>query len=148
MLPKSFFPCFAPLPRVSVVGTPSSNSRAWLGKLKSTQWTQVPRGASGSSQMRARLLVPSGGSDHFNGGDRSSPSPVYCLGMVAPGWKAVLVTSMDMEEPPDCVSFAGRLHPKPRKRQVKENISRMDNLGIANQPSHQRVRTGARLMEM
>src|SRR6516225_6028061 len=135
MLPKSFFPCFAPLPRVSVVGTPSSNSRAWLGKLKSTQWTQVPRGASGSSQMRARLLVPSGGSDHFNGGDRSSPSPVYCLGMVAPGWKAVLVTSMDMEEPPDCVSFEGRLHPKPRMRQG-ESQHQQDGQPPHNKPTY------------
>src|ERR1022692_674618 len=99
MLPKSFLPCFAPLPSVAVVGTPSSNSRAWAGKLKRTQWTQVPRGASGSSQIRAMLLVPEGGSDQRKGGDRSAPSPVYCFGMVSPALNAVLVTSMDIEEP-------------------------------------------------
>ena len=69
MLPKSFLPCFAPEASVAVVGTSSSNSRVWGGKLKRTQWTQVPRGASGSSQIRAMLLVPEGGSDQRNGGD-------------------------------------------------------------------------------
>jgi hypothetical protein len=64
-------PLLPPLPRVSVVGTPSSSSRVWAGRLKRTQWTQVPRGASGSSQIRARLLVPEGGSDQPNGGDPS-----------------------------------------------------------------------------
>src|SRR5271166_5363156 len=113
MLPKSFFLCFAPLPRVSVVGTPSSNCRVWAGKLKRTQWTQVPRGASGSSQISARLFVPEGGSDQRNGGDRSAPSPVNCFGMVAPDWNAVLASSMDMRESPDCVSLDGGLHPKP-----------------------------------
>src|SRR6516162_7703393 len=117
MFPKSFLPCFAPLSRVSVVGTPSDNSRVWAGRLKRTQWTQVPRGASGSSQISARLLVPEGGSDQPNGGDRSAPSPVYCFGMVPPGWNALLVSSMDMAESPDCVSLDGRLHPKPRMRQ-------------------------------
>src|SRR6516165_8657123 len=137
MLPKSFLPCFAPVGSVSVVGTPSSSSRVWAGKLKRTQWTQVPRGASGSSQIRARLLVPGGGSDQPNGGDRSAPSPVYCFGMAAPGWNALLVSSMDMGDSPGCVSLDGRLHPKPRTRQGKANISRMDNLPIANQPTRQ-----------
>src|SRR5271165_914817 len=113
MLPKSFLPCFAPEGSV-VVGTPSSNSRVWGGKLKRTQWTQVPRGASGSSQIRARLFVPEGGSDQRNGGDRSAPSPVYCFGMVAPGWNAVLVISMDIGESPFFVSFDEGLHPRPR----------------------------------
>jgi len=45
---------------VAVVGTPSSNSRAVSGKLKRTQWTHVPRGASGSA-IRGWPLQESGG---------------------------------------------------------------------------------------
>src|SRR5205085_6419104 len=116
---KSFLPCFAPLARVSVVGIPSSGSRVWLGRLERTQWTHVPRGASGSSQIRARLLVPDGGSDQPNGGERSAPSPECFFGMVAPDWNAVLVSSMDIEESPVCVSFDGRVQPKHGKWQGK-----------------------------
>src|ERR1700676_3484434 len=105
MFSKSFLPFFAPERSVAVVGTFSSNSRVWGGKLKRTQWTQVPRGASGSSQIRARLFVPKGGSDQRNGGDRSAPSPVYRFGMVIPGSNAVLEISMDIGESPDRVSF-------------------------------------------
>src|ERR1019366_4035143 len=128
MLPKSFFPCFAPLPSVAIVGTPSSNSRVGGGRLKRTQRTQVPRGASGSSQIRAMLLVPVGGSDQRNAGDRFAPSPVYCFGMVAPCWNAVLVSSMDIGESPDCVSFDVGLHPKPKQRQGRASISGREDL--------------------
>src|ERR1035438_9396478 len=125
MSPKSFFPCFAPLPRVSVVGTPSSNSRTWASRLKRTQWTQVPRGASGSSQIRAMLLVPDGGSDQRNGGDRSAPSPVYCFGILVSALNAVLVTSIDIGESPLFVSFDEGLHPRPRYGTA--NISKMQD---------------------
>src|SRR5436305_3399473 len=64
--------------------------------LKTTQWVKVPRGASGSSQIRARLRVPAGGSVHFSEGELFWPSPVYCRGIACPSWKAGLVTSRAM----------------------------------------------------
>ncbi len=39
-----------------------------------TQCTQVPRGASGSSQTRARLFVLGGRPDQDNAGEASAPS--------------------------------------------------------------------------
>jgi hypothetical protein len=43
--------------------------------------------------MRAKLRVPSGGSLHESGGEISSPSQVYSLGIASPGAKALLVSS-------------------------------------------------------
>src|SRR5205823_2238729 len=40
--------------------------------------------------MRAKLLVPAGGSDHSSGGDRSPPSGVYLSGTRSPWPKAEL----------------------------------------------------------
>src|SRR5262245_61128503 len=62
--------------------------------LKMTQCTQAPMGASGSSAIRAKLLVASGTSVHFSGGEWSSSSPVYVLGIVAPWVNAVDVSFM------------------------------------------------------
>ena len=46
------------------------------------QWTQGSGvGASGSLQINASSLVPSGTPDQFSGGESSSPSPVNCLGI-------------------------------------------------------------------
>ncbi len=53
-------------------------------------------GASGSSQMSATSLVPSGSPLHSKGGDTSSPSPVYLLGMAPPASKAGLDTRTAM----------------------------------------------------
>src|SRR5437870_3728388 len=68
--------------------------------LKITQWVNVPRGASGSSQIKAKLRVPAGGSGHLSGGERLRPSPVYCLGMGSPSRSAVLVSCNVMRTPP------------------------------------------------
>src|SRR5436190_5688327 len=73
-------------------GRASPSCRSPTGMLNSTQWVNVPRGASGSSQIRAKLFVRSGGSVHANGGGVSRPSPVYCFGMGWPSAKAVLVS--------------------------------------------------------
>jgi hypothetical protein len=64
------------------------------GRLKSTQCTQVPTGASGSSQISAYAFVPSGTSVHSRGGETSMPSQVYLLGMNAPSSKAELLIFM------------------------------------------------------
>ena len=74
----------------------SASSPGPGGMLYSTQWTHRPRGASGSSQSSARLFVLSGAPLHFNGGETSLPSAVYCLGMVSPSWIAELVRRMVM----------------------------------------------------
>ena len=61
----------------------------------------MPRGASGSSQIKAKDLVAFGGSDQCRGGDVSAPSPVCCFGMVEPSVKAVLVRLIDIAGSPD-----------------------------------------------
>src|SRR5437764_10309844 len=94
-------PCAAPLGKVGSAGTPSLNSLDSAGRLKTTQWVNVPRGASGSSQIRARLRVPAGAFCHWSGGETLRASPVYCSGIVAPSWKAVLVNSSAIGSPPD-----------------------------------------------
>ena len=43
---------------------------------KIAQWYQVFIGASGSLQIKAKLLVCGGAPDQDSGGDRSSPSQV------------------------------------------------------------------------
>ena len=55
----------------------------------STQWSQVPRGASGSSTMRTRVSVPSGIPTTSSDGEESSPSHVKGTGIDAPGPNAV-----------------------------------------------------------
>src|SRR5215469_15647494 len=90
-------------------GLAPSGSEVTVGSIpKTTQWTQVilgarGSGASGSSTMRARLLVPAGSPDHARGGEVSWPSHVYFAGispsfaklgdvmrnvMAAPPWRA------------------------------------------------------------
>ena len=61
------------------------------GRSKMTQCDQVPMGASGSSQMSER---PGGGCtpDHSSGGERSEPSQVNVLGMIAPSANAGLLS--------------------------------------------------------
>ena len=51
-------------------------------------------GASGSSQIRAHCLVPVGASFQANGGETSSPSSVYFVGIGCPFSKAALVIAM------------------------------------------------------
>src|SRR5208282_4303211 len=61
-----------------------------------TQCTHVPTGASGSSAMRAKLLVFEGAFVHCSGGDTSLPSQVYFAGMGWPSANAALVIWMLM----------------------------------------------------
>src|SRR5881397_1693478 len=61
-----------------------------------TQWTHVPIGASGSSQISARLFAPSGAPVQFNGGEASSPSQVCFAGINSPSANAGLVNSIVM----------------------------------------------------
>src|SRR6266852_4315468 len=94
LLLQLFFPCRAPLGSVSEVATPSSRLLVSAGRLKRTQCVQMPRGASGSSQMRAKLFVPWGVPFHCKDGETSAPSPVYILGMASLSSKAELVSCM------------------------------------------------------
>src|ERR1700733_4546423 len=55
-----------------------------------TQCVHVPFGASGSSQIRAMLLVPLGILVHQIGGEELAPSAVYCFGTALPLVNAVL----------------------------------------------------------
>jgi hypothetical protein len=55
------------------------------------QCVNVPIGASGSSQISAKLFVFVGAPLHCNGGETSSPCPVYLSGIVCPSWNAVLL---------------------------------------------------------
>src|SRR5437870_3050593 len=59
-----------------------------------TQWTHVPIGASGSSQISARLLAAPGTPVQFNGGEASSPSQVCFAGINSPSAKAELVSGI------------------------------------------------------
>jgi hypothetical protein len=60
--------------------------------LKTTQWTQVPAGASGSSMISAKLFVPPGAPLHASGGDTSIPSQVNYSGIDPLALKAVEVS--------------------------------------------------------
>src|SRR5215467_4894616 len=62
---------------------------------KTAQWRD-PRGRIRSSTTRTRLLVPSGASDHVNGGEISVPSQVYCDGISPPGGIAGLANNRGM----------------------------------------------------
>src|SRR5207249_3069534 len=60
------------------------------GRSQSTQWTHVPRGASGSSQTSVRLRAAAGTPDQESGGEASRPSPECSRGMSVPSAKAAL----------------------------------------------------------
>src|SRR5450759_61716 len=93
--PQSLRPASAPGGRPSRVAS-SASEVADGGRLYRIQCTQVVfgasgSGASGSSTISARLLVPAGTLDQASGGDRSSPSQVYRLGIAPPGANASLL---------------------------------------------------------
>src|SRR5262249_37665409 len=75
---------------------PSGSSLTFAGRSYSTQCTQVPAGASGSSQIKARLLAPFGMPLHLSGGETSSPSQVCFVGIDSPSLNAELVSSSFM----------------------------------------------------
>src|SRR5262245_56393295 len=69
--------------------TPSARAVVAGGLLQRTQWTHFVRGgegsgASGSSTLSAKLLVPSGTPDHESGGEASCPSQVCRAGISSP----------------------------------------------------------------
>src|SRR5262249_536067 len=97
---KLFVPCTKAFASALSPAAPSAISVTTGGMPKTTQCTQVPAGASGSSQISARLLVPLGGWLHFKGGETFLPSPVYCFGIGCPLRNAGLVTSNFMALPP------------------------------------------------
>src|SRR5437773_2043635 len=57
------------------------------------QCLKSPEGASGSSAIRAKLLVSFGASLHSSGGERFSPSSVYLTGRGRPASNAGLLSS-------------------------------------------------------
>jgi hypothetical protein len=67
----------------SAVDTPSGSSVTAGGRSKKTQCVNVPEGASGSSQINARLFVFGGTSLHLKSGERSSPSQAYFVGIAS-----------------------------------------------------------------
>src|SRR2546428_5985245 len=75
---KSFVPWRLPSSSAGAGRTPSGRLVAVAGTPYSTQWTQVPAGASGASHTRAKPLVPGGGAGPAEPGGRASPAPV-CL---------------------------------------------------------------------
>src|SRR5438309_8147377 len=103
MLPKPFLPCCAPAGRSWLLLVPWANSRVVAGKFQTTQWINVPEGASGSSMIRAKLLVPGGGSVQESGGEVSAPSQVNSLGISPPFLNAVLCKANPMCLAPGCV---------------------------------------------
>src|SRR5580704_10884700 len=76
------------------------------GMLQITQCTN-PKGASLSSQMTTKLLVPLGAPVHFNGGEALTPLQVNSGGIGCPSENASLVSCMvicdsaSFDEPPD-----------------------------------------------
>src|SRR6202048_318970 len=66
---------------------------------ESSQWTDTEV-ESRSATVRAKLLVPSGGSVHRSGGDTSEPSQVCLTGMSPPGPKAGLRSLNAMADAP------------------------------------------------
>src|SRR5262245_23376982 len=57
------------------------------------QWAKPPAtGASGSTTVRARALVPAGTSVHASGGDSPAPAQVNWVGIGCPSWKALDVS--------------------------------------------------------
>ena len=59
---------------------------------QTTQCTNVPIVASGSSQIKARNFVFAGMSNIVNGGETFSPSQVYLGGICPLCWNALLVS--------------------------------------------------------
>src|SRR5690349_14843861 len=68
----------------------------FAGMLYKTQWTHVPAGASGSSTISAKELVPAGGSFQARAGEIFFPMQEYFAGMDCPFANASLVKVRDM----------------------------------------------------
>src|SRR5215510_2639278 len=75
---------------------PAESSRMSDGRSYSSQWTHVPRGASGSSATRAKHFVRSAGSFHFSGMEMSAQSHVCSFGIASFREYAELINSNAM----------------------------------------------------
>lgn len=73
-----------------VAGTAAGSDETDAGSY-STQWTNVPDGASGSSIRSATARVAAGAPLHASGGEVLAPSQLNSAGIDAPSAKAVLV---------------------------------------------------------
>lgn len=73
--------------------------------LKSTQWSNPPDGASGSSTISTKLLTAFGASLHLSDGEMSCLSQVYFVGMVCPSANASVAISMFIVSPPSFYLF-------------------------------------------
>src|SRR5271166_2903794 len=82
----------APLSRRPLLGAFSSSRCALDGMFHMTQCTQVPTGASGSSTIKAKLVVWVGCPLQLRAGEISVPWQVYWLGMAAPEANAGLAS--------------------------------------------------------
>jgi hypothetical protein len=87
MFPQLLEPCSAPFSSSSLGITISGKLLISGGKLKITQWIQVPPGASGSSHIKA--ILPLSDIDNLDvsqsrGGEIFEPSQVYLGGMGSP----------------------------------------------------------------
>src|ERR1051325_655351 len=91
MLPEEFLPTDMPL--MSVL---SGRLCRFAGMLYKTQCTHVPAGASGSSTISARDLVPAGGSFQARAGEIFFPTHEYFAGIDCPVANASLVKVRDM----------------------------------------------------
>src|SRR6266568_558976 len=104
----------------SVLATFSGSRAADPGRLYSTQCTQVPAGASGSSAMRAKAAVPAGAPLQASDGETSTPSQVCFTGIAVPCRNAVLVSENAMRSSPSrtvaAVTFSAMNSSIPRTR--------------------------------
>ncbi len=95
-MPNSLEPCRVEFSRATVVGCAAFSDRVPDGMLYTDQCLKMEPGASGSSTIIASERVPSGTSDQRSGGDLSSPSHVYSIGIGAPSSNAGDENSIDL----------------------------------------------------
>src|SRR6476619_1823235 len=91
MLPEELLPTDMPL-----VAVLSGKLCLFAGMLYKTQCTHVPSGASGSSTISAKELVPAGGSFQARAGEIFFPIHEYFAGIDCPVANASLVKVRDM----------------------------------------------------
>ena len=70
-----------------------------------SQWVNVPEGASGSSRIRTKLLVPDGTFTQETPGVRDDPVQVNSWGSVAPGVTESTVRVKSLEAVDTCVGM-------------------------------------------
>src|SRR5206468_10508467 len=81
--------------------------------------------------IRAKLLVPVGGSPHCKGGEMLCPSQLYCFWIGCCEAKAGLVSFMVCAAPPD---GAGVGEPESQADKISTSIIRLDTLPFKTLP--------------